>query len=210
MIVRWLCSPRRPLALAALSLLPGCSTYEKPKFEVDDRRLLVVPFRDLSVRYGHGYGESNRGKKVVEAMRNYAERNFDPNFTDASSSDLVLRELQEWSKEKITTRDWKNLMAGVDADLVLIGEIRELRNRDPRTIGIYKGTLEGGYTVIDARSGRALYSSTSIKVEYPPPKKIELPLTEFGSEGEDIEKGLLKHFGEKVGKELFGYYADGE
>jgi len=202
------------LSLVAFSaLLSGCAFfrhYEKPKYDVDERRVLLVPFRDLAVKHGHGFGESQRGFRAVEALRNWSEKNSSPNFADRYTTEQVVRELREWPKEAMTPGDWKKIVTGVDADLVLLGEIKELRTTDPKAIGFYKGQLLGRYSLIDARTGRETYRSTEVKVEYPPPRTVDIPMPQFGAPPEEIVQGLLKLFGEKVGKDLYGYYPEGE
>ena len=122
------------LSVAAFSaLLSGCRNFEKPKYDVDDRRILLVPFRDLAVKHGHGFGESERGKRAVEALRNWTEKNASPDFADRQTTELVVRELREWPKETLTPMDWKKLTIGIDTDLVLLGEIRQLRTTDPKS-----------------------------------------------------------------------------
>jgi hypothetical protein len=195
------------LCLAAPLTAPGCKTFEKPKYEVGDRRLLLVPFRDFTISHGHGYGESEKGKKIVQAFRSWTEKNFAPRLTDSRTAEGVVRELLDWPREKITTRDWKGLLRGVETDLVLVGELRELRLRDPKTVGFFKGTATARYTLIDAVSGREAFAPTEVKVEYPAQKEIDNTLTEF-TDPQDIERGLISKLGEQIGKELFGYYSE--
>lgn len=197
------------LSVAAFSaVLCGCRNFEKPKYDVDDRRILLVPFRDLAVKHGHGFGESERGRRAVEAFRNWTEKNASPDFADRQTTEQVVRELREWPKDALTPMDWKKLTIGIDTDLVLLGEIRKLRTTDPKSVGFYKGEIVGGYFLIDTRTGREAYRSTEIKLEYPPPKNVDIPITQFGAEPEEIVQGLLKALGEKVGKDLYGYYSE--
>ena len=166
----------------------------------------MVPFRDLAARYGHGYGESERGRKVIDAFRNWTEKNFEPRFTDPRSTEAVVRELREWTGETFTALDWKQMLRGIDADLVLVGDILALETRDPTSIGFLKGRIEARYSVIRALSGREVYRSTPIRLEHPPPREMERLLSEFGTKPEEVERALLRLLGEKVGKDLYGYY----
>src|SRR5262245_32071738 len=61
---------------AALAGLCGCSGFEKPRYEVGDRKILMIPFRDFAARNMTGYGESPRGRRVLEEFRNYTEKTF--------------------------------------------------------------------------------------------------------------------------------------
>ena len=200
------------LWLFLLAGLPSCRSFEKPKFDVNDRYLLLVPFRDLSVPHGHGYGESDRGVKVIEAFRNWAEKNCDPRLSEPAATNAVIRSLREWTREgKPTFKDWKNLLAGLPGhvDLILIGEIQEFRLRDPKSIGFFKGTVKAVYSLINSRTGREEYRSTPVSLEYPAPKgDIEVPMSEFGTKPEEIEKGLIHVLGQQIGKDLFGYYSE--
>jgi hypothetical protein len=188
-----------------LVVLFGCRTFEKPKFDVADRRILLVPFRDLALPHGHGYGESPRGRRVIENFRHWTEKNFEPRFADGEA---VVRALREWTKEKITSKDWQRLLMGIDADMVLLGDIVDLKLKDPRAIGFYKGSIVARYSLIDARTGRVAYPPTEVKQEWPPPKDLDVPFLELSTKPEEIETGLLRVVAEQVGKDLFGYYSE--
>jgi len=188
-------------------LFCACDTFHKPVYPVEERKLLLVPFRDLSVRFGHGYDESDRGKQVVEALRRWAERETVPAFADAQTTEAVVRELREWTKDGISRKDWRGLLRGVDTDLVLVGEIRELKPRDANAVGFFKGRANARYSLIDASTGEEAYRSTEVSVEYPRSTDFGIPLSEFDTKPQDIERGLLRALGEAVAKELYGYYA---
>jgi hypothetical protein len=191
---------------AALAALSGCSGFEKPRYEVGDRKLLLIPFRDFKARYQTGYGESPRGSRVLEEFRNYTEKTFILNLCEGKDAQNLLRSLQEWPKEKVTASDWRKLLAGVDTDLVLIGTIRDIQYQDPKTVGMWKGTIKGNYSLINAKTGGVAYKSTELALEYPKMTELDLPIPEFGAKQDDIERGLLKEFGERIGRDLFGYY----
>jgi hypothetical protein len=57
-----------------------------------------------------------------------------------------------------------------------------------------------------ATTGRPVYESTEYTLEYPRLTELDSPIPEFGSNAKSIEKGLLRTFGEQIGKDLFGYY----
>jgi hypothetical protein len=195
------------LAAGTLAFLAGCG-FQQPKFEVGDQRLLLVPFSDHSVKPYRGYGESNRGTWIVSAFRNWAESNADPQFSDPRDTESVVKSLREWTKPKINAVDWRQLLNGTDADLVLIGDITELQLQDPKTIGILKGTIRGKYSLIKASSGRPVYESTEFTREFPKLDEMDAPIREFGAKPQDIEKGLVRIFGEQIGKDLYGYYPE--
>jgi hypothetical protein len=190
---------------AVLVLVTGCN-FQKPKYEVGDQRILIVPFRDFAYSQ-HGYGESLRGKGVVDAFRNWAEGNADPSFCEGRDAEGIVKALREWTKEKITAADWRNLATGTDADLILIGEIKELRLEDPSLIAMDKGRIRGKYTLINARTGRPEYESTEYVLEFPK-QKTEMDLPMYGAKKTTIERGLIRTFGEQIAKDLFGYYAE--
>ena len=198
--------PGRCALAVALVALSGCSGYVKPRFDVGDRKLLLIPFRDYKARYQTGYGESPRGKKVLEEFRNYTEKTFVLNLCEGKDAQNLLRTLQEWPKEKVSTSDWRKLLAGVDTDFVLLGNILDIQYQDPKTVGMWKGTIRGNYSLINSKTGGVAYKSTELALEYPKLTELDLPIPEFGAKQEDIEKGLLKEFGERIGKDLFGYY----
>ncbi len=194
--------------LLAFAALAGCDTFEKPKYEVGDRQLLLIPFRDLSVTYGHGYGESIRGHKIIQELRNWVESNWFPNFCEGQEADRALRILREWTNPEITSKDWRRILGSIETDLALVGEIRQLSLRDPKFIGAQKGKIVGRYSLINARTGKTEYRSTEVEIEFPKPTTFEIPLTEFGTNPEYLEGKLLKELGIQIGKELYGYYSE--
>ena len=196
------------IALAVLLLSGAGCRYQKPKFDVDERVILIVPFRDFTAVNRTGYGESPLGQKIVDAFRTWSESNADPYFSDEADQDSVVKALREWTKSKITTTDWKQLCGGTDADLVLIGEIKEMELRDPKTIGMFKGTIKGKYTLIDARTGLPAYKSPDYSLEYPKGTELDSPIPDISAKPKDIERGLIREFGERIGKDLYGYYED--
>lgn len=195
-------------AILGLFLMSGCAQYIKPKYEVGDRKVVIIPFRDLSVPYGHGYGESKRGLYVTESFRSWSERNWSPYFSSERDWKLVTRVLKEWAEPKITPTDWRKILGSIEADLALIGEINSFRTRDPKLIGAHKGRIEGQYSLLNTKTGRPVYKSGKVEIEYPKPAEFDIPLTEFGTNSEFIENRLLKSFGEQVGKDLYGYYEE--
>ncbi len=187
-----------------MSCLCGCHHYQKPKFDLDERTLLMVPLRDLSVPHGHGFGESARGKKVIEYMRSWGERNGTPVYTPARDADRVVRALTEWPAEEVTPEDWERLLKGIDVDLVLLGEIQEFRLKDQQTVNFYKGTVTAQFWLIRASNGQEIYRSNEINLSYPKGTEMEPPLTDFGTKPEDVEKGLIRALGDRIGKDLYG------
>lgn len=204
----------RLVVLASLSLpalLCACNSFQRPIYDVGARPLLLVPFRDLSVRFGHGYGESERGKRVVEAFKRWSERNSEPIFADSRSTETVGRELREWTREAITPKDWQRLLRGIDTELVLLGEIKELTTRDPKTIGFNTGRIVGRYSVIHAATGREVYRSTDVEHIFPPRKDdLDMVVPEMGASEESVEENLLRLLGQQAAKDLYGYYPERE
>ena len=199
-----------PFVLTAiLALGAGCHTYQHPKYEVKDQKILLVPFRDMKLAYRTAPGESPRGQKVVDAFRSWTEKEWSPQIVEGNEVLTVVRTLREWPTEKKqTSKDWKKILAGIDADLVLTGEILDIRDHDPKTIGIYKGTIRGRYSVIDAHSGKTAYASPEFSCEWPKDTELDPPIADLGNKPDDIERNLLREFGERIGKDLYGYYSE--
>ncbi len=184
--------------------LCGCRHYQRPKYDVGEQILLMVPFRDLSVAHGHGFGESSRGKKLIESLRSWADKNGTPVYAPTRDADRVVRALTDWPSNEVSPKDWERLLKGVEVDLVLLGEILEFRLKDPQSVNFYMGTVAAQFWLIRASSGQEVYRSTEIRLTYPKGTEMEPPMTDFGAKPEDIEKGLIRVLGDRIGKDLYG------
>src|SRR5262249_44210477 len=153
-----------------------------------------------------GYGDSPRGKKIIDAFRTWSESNApNPQFVEGQEAGPVVRFMREIPKDKkVTPAEWQRLLTGVDTDLVLLGEVRKVQYNDPKTIGMYKGTIEGDYLLINAQTGKVAYASAKFSCEYPKLTELDTPMPEFGSNPDDIERGLIREFGSRIGKDLYG------
>lgn len=198
----------RSATLALLSLLaPGCRSFQDPVYEVGERKILAVPFRNLTQRFGHGYGESPQGKSVVTHFRRWVETETDGALATAVETEKVVRVLREKPKSQLTPKEWKAIATGVDADLVIVGEITKLE-QDSRMVNFVRGLLSASYSVIDTATGREVYQREGIDLEFPPARELQKPMDTFESSFADAEKSLLRQLGERIGKDLFGYYKE--
>lgn len=195
--------------IVLLSFLTGCSSFHRPRFDVGERTLLVIPFRDLTApRNTRWYGESARGIAVVRYFMNWAEKDAVGRFAGGPGARRVVAAVRDWLQDEIRASDWRKLLTGVDADLVLIGEITEFNLKQPSDVNIYRGSAKMEYRLIDAATGRTVDRTPSPReVSFPEPEMANVVFDmDVGQTKRRIEEGLRRALGERLGKDLYGYY----
>ncbi len=189
----------------------GCSTYTAPRFDAYDQTLLILPFRDLKNTNGW-YGWSNKGRQVAGFFKEDVESVWGPGLlienTDARD---FFEKVEKWATSPdISESDWRKLVKGVPADLVLVGEIRSMRYSNPNEFGILRGQSEWQYRVYRTIDGKRLYSSGHRKTTYPKQQDVNVPLTAFDTDRKIpvIRQGLLRTMGRQISKDLYGYFEE--
>lgn len=200
-----------PLALASV-LAVGCQEFQRPAFNrgegANDSPLIVVSFREPK-RY-LGYGESERGKRVADLIKYWARENaVSPAILEGEDVEHVLTRVRDWTAEDLRSEDWKRLTTGLGARYVLAGEIDPPRLRQRRVVGFYDAQVEAKFRVIDVVSGRVAYEGVAVGEYGSGDLSLDL-ITDTPDYENDprVEDRLLRSLAERIGKDLYGYYAD--
>jgi hypothetical protein len=183
--------------------------FVEPRYDVGGSRILALPFADHTVRHNRWYGESARGRLVIAEFYRWCDRDVVGSFVPGDDAARVVRDVTNWREDRISPEDWRSLAAGTGADLVVIGEIVEFRHRQPNDVNVYFGSAAMTYRVISAATGKTLYETTAPRtVEYPVHDEIAIPYAELDptSNVKRIEAGLVARLGERLGRDLYGYY----
>src|SRR6266545_7608444 len=96
------------LLLSACCAISGCSEYQDPKFEIGDRKLIVVPFSEPAKKLW--YGQSPRGAGMAQAFRLWVEQEWEGNFDDGPEASQAINNITRWTGEKFTPQDWRRLL----------------------------------------------------------------------------------------------------
>jgi hypothetical protein len=194
-----------------VALVSGCADFVPPRWDASELRLVAVPFRDSTAdRNQRWYGESERGRALVRHFRLWAEENGVGRFVVGTDEERISRAVANWLEPRIRPEDWRRILTGVDADVVLLGEIVEFRLRQPNDVNIFRGTAKMQYQLVAVRTGKTVYNTpTPRDVEYPEPGKVRAPFMEFDPDNaKKVEFGLAQALGALLGKDLYGYYRE--
>jgi hypothetical protein len=197
------------LLLGMASCLTGCfPEYHKARYNVEDRRILVVPFREPQIKAHSWYGWSDRGRKLTQYFKAWVSRDWSPNFVTGEESHDILKKIEDWRSNVIEPREWQRLGRDGDFDLFLIGDLVDFRVQQPEDINVYRGTSSMRYRLIHRRTGR-----TAFEYKLADPATFgdldHIPYTVLDKNGEQrIENGLLRELAERLGKDLYGYYEE--
>lgn len=198
-------------ALTLPVLLCGCfSHWHAAPFNegsgLDGETVLLVPFREVAANADLWYGESRRGRAIVESLQIWADgQGVDARFVTGERVMEAQKTIRDWTKPRLGDSDWGRLGKSVGARFVVEGIIEEFALRSPRSVGFFDAKAVISYRVLDTekskvvhqrkrwRVGRERGSEGQFKVdfEFDNPRKIELR--------------LLALIGERLGEELYGY-----
>lgn len=197
------------LLLCLASGLTGCfPEYHPPRYNVEDRQILVLPFRESGERSQDWYGWSPRGEKLVDYFKAWVSQNWSPNFVLGDEEHRVFEKVRDWRSKNIESGDWRRLGRDGDFDFFLVGDIVRFRMQQPQDINVYRGSSLMSYRLIRRRTGKVAFEHT-----LPDPvtygDQDMMPITSLDRNSADrIERGLLQELAERLGKDLYGYYDD--
>ena len=192
--------------LLAASLLSGCEDFQKPVWDASDKRVLIVPFSEPDEKLWYGW--SRRGQYVVRYFKNWVEDNWaTDNLVMGEAAEPFIQKVSEWNNKVLRAKDWRELSRGLDSDVLVIGEIADFRHKQPNDVNIYQGSAELRYHIIECATGKERYENTR-EVKFPVQGETDIPFSamDYHNNPKKIEKGLLKMLGERLGKDLYGYY----
>ena len=192
-------------------LLCGCfSHWHAASFNegsgLDGETVLLVPFREVAANADLWYGESRRGRAIVESFEIWAnDQGVDARVVTGERVVEAQKAIRDWTKPRLGDSDWGRIGKSVGARFVVEGIIEEFALRSPRSVGFFDAKAVISYRGLDTekskvvhqrkrwRVGRERGSEGQFKVdfEFDNPRKIEL--------------ALLALIGERLGEELYGY-----
>ena len=195
---------RIPASLPCLvALLAGCGGTVDARVPLKGRRLLVIPFRQGSA----AEFDSPLGRDLAQALNAALAPNLPRkaallDFRDAERLLPVPRG---------ALVDWPRLGRTLRADLVLLGEIREHRLRDPKTTGLQRGTLVVDYRVLDAAAGAVRLTVPGRTFHFPPDNSGSEEGFNFGMDAfadpAKVSRGLMDAAAEGIAEDFYDHEA---
>ena len=189
----------------------GCKTYHPALFNrgvgVFGTTVLVVPFSEL--RHNMWYNESRRGDLVSRTLRFWVTQQHGAGFPDSYVAEQINREVTDWTAERISSDDWKELVTGFGIDYVVVGDLTKVELRNPRDINLLNPTATARYRVIDTVAGKEIFKNeTTVNIGNLRDDEFQIPALDMGADSARIEHDLLVRLSRKMGKELYGYYEE--
>jgi len=187
------CGPAGMVISAGTKLSSEDTITRKAEYEIGGRSIVVIPFRDER----HTYYESSDGVDLAtavkgELIRTNAARNVrsdEPVRTSLAGKDL-------------DSIGWAEVAKQAGAQLVLTGDIQRFTLKDPKAIGILRGTCKLNYFVYDAARGVVAYSVRGLEV-YHPERGGGIPESEVDQE--KLRSDLLSITALKVVQKFYTY-----
>ncbi len=192
-------------------LLCGCFSHrhDAPFNEglgLDGATVLLVPFRETSANADLWYGESRRGRVVIESFEIWAAKpEFDARLVSGERVNEAQKAIRDWTKPRLGDSDLGRIGKSVGARFVVEGVIEEFVLKSPRSVGFFDPKAVISYRVLDTEKlkvvhqrkrwhvGRDRGSEGQFKVDYEfdNPRKIEFT--------------FLALIGQRLVEELYGY-----
>ena len=187
----------------------GCKTYHPALFNrgvgVFGTTVLVVPFSEL--RHNMWYNESPRGALVSRTLKFWVTQHHGAGFPDSYVEEQINKEVMDWTGERISSDDWKELVTGFGIDYVVVGDLEKVELRNPRDINLLNPTATARYRVIDTTAGKEVFKNeTTVNVGNLRDDELQIPALDMGADTAKKEHDLLVSLSRKIGKELYGYY----
>ena len=154
------------------------------------------------------YNESPRGALIVNTLKRWVNENWAPTFLDSYDEEKIMAKVTDWPGEQISSEDWKNLVADSAIDYVVVGDLTDLRMRNPREVNLLSPSAAVRYRVIDTRRGREAFKNDTTATVGGFRDELQIPTLDLGGDTAAKERLLLISMGQKIGKELYGYYSD--
>ena len=189
----------------------GCKTYHPALFNrgvgVFGTTVLVVPFSEL--RHNMWYNESPQGDVVSRTLKFWVTQQHGAGFPDAYVEDRINKEVTDWTGERISSDDWKELVTGYGIDYVVVGDLTKVELKSPRDINLLNPTATARYRVIDTVAGKEFFNNvTTVSTGNLRDDELQIPTLDMGADTARIKHDLLVRLSRKIGKELYGYYEE--
>ena len=193
------------LGLASLLLcvvvVCGCADGEvgNPRYDtvqrevnVDGHSLVVIPFRNAGGPFFQSVDGYELTERVIYQMRTHLPK------TRFISSLPIRKDHSPDAIEKMTPAQ---LGEAVDADLVLVGTLKEFSTREPLTTGIMRGTCEIDLKLYDVKTSQETWRR-SLTIHYPT-RGPGIPSTDTTTD--KVREGLLTTSADGIAKKFYTY-----
>jgi hypothetical protein len=207
----YMCSRYRNVlhAVAALALgaaLTGCLSDPiiDPVVDIDDRKLLILPFSDAHfARYDSGRGNV-LAKRIADSLAEKRRVQGEDDVIDVVRFEELVTAVRDVDPRELEPRE---VASRTRSDYVLVGEIEKYETRRKGDVGVIRGTAAVVFDVIDVstQADRPIFS-TRIVMQFPPDDYTMagvMPLTEGDEQA--IDAGLMMRLTSRIA-ELFTYH----
>jgi len=184
-----------PVVVAGARLSMPDTYAVKAEYEIGPRSIVVIPFRDER----HTYCESSDGTDLATAVvGELISRKAATNVRSASNvQDL-------FPGQDLERVGWTQVGKKLGAQLVLVGDIQTFALRDPKTIGIQRGTCRFNYAVYDVEKNTIAYSCRGLEVYVP---EYGAGVADGDVDSEKLRAALLSSTAMKVVQKFYDYKA---
>ncbi|MEM7260720.1 MAG: hypothetical protein AAF488_01930 [Planctomycetota bacterium] len=190
--------------IACLVLLlgsTGCHLLYKekfvdPEYDLRDSQLIVVPFRDLD----HWYYEVAEGRELAKFVMVELQRECDLEVVGGAEVENAV-----W--DNVEEVDWTEVGKSVEADFVLYGTIRELRNDTRGVVGFLRGTVRVDLSVWDVEKGELAFERR-VQTIYPEDVESGDIGVTFEQSRAELRKQLFARAAKKVSATFCGEWVD--
>ena len=159
--------------------------------DLDNKTVAVIPFRE----YDGKYFESELGTLMTEKIRNQMRANM-PKTRFASA--LPVRQKMEESTEEMTL---SQMGEAANADVVIVGRIKEFRTKDPGAIGYFRGTCELELTVYNVAGNVPIKKWTP--TVYYPERGAGVSMTDLTEQ--QVHDNMVKYTADFIAKKFYTY-----
>ena len=192
-------------------LLCGCfSHWHAAPFNegsgLDGETVLLVPFREAAVNADLWYGESRRGRRIIEGLEIWAaNQDVDARFVSGERVVEAQKAIRDWTKPRLGDSDWGRIGKSVGARFLVEGVIEEFALKNPRSVGFYDAKAVISYRVLDTEKSKVVHRRKGWRVGRDRGSEGQFKVDFEFDNPRDIELRLLALIGRRLGEELYGY-----
>jgi len=157
-----------PALLALASCLPFGQQEVPARIPLKNETVVVLPFKMPN----SSYFESAVGRRFSRDIAQWIRIGC-PKTTVADAAmlpkSLVEDGVKAFKAEDIMEDNTIVLLGKrLEVDIVVVGEIHELRSKDPKALGVMHGTMRVSWRVADVRLGKVIWEAERKEFSYPP------------------------------------------
>jgi len=144
-------------------------------------RVLIVPFATPQRSYFESELGARFSRDLAEVVRQSCPR------AEVLDADNLPEGMLGQKNPQLSVAE---LGKSLGADYVLVGEIHELRGKDPKSFRVLRGTMVVVARVIDTQAGRVIWQGNRREFHYPPPLFGE-PMPAQETEEEQVVRKVM-------------------